>query len=108
MDAVEVESVLDGKHSLVPAELVFIPHCGNVGQRIFGESSNGLSSGNSILEASLHGVCELMERDVQALDFIHERSVLVDTENVKPDITELIDMIEGITLYRSHDPSRSI
>lgn len=60
--SVSAEDLINNCTAEVPAELVFIPYSENHGQRLFGESSNGLASGNDLLEASLHGLCELIER----------------------------------------------
>jgi ribosomal protein S12 methylthiotransferase accessory factor len=98
MRAVDAESVLDGKRVLVPAELVFIPYPENDGQRVFGESSNGLCSGNTVLEASIHGLCELMERDVQAFDFLYDQSALVHLDDVPVEVKELVELVEDAGL----------
>ena len=63
----------------VPAELVFLPYRSTTeSQRIFGSTSNGLSSGNSVEEASVHGLAELLERDVQAFNFFDDQSQLIE------------------------------
>jgi ribosomal protein S12 methylthiotransferase accessory factor len=55
------------------------------GSGAFFQSSNGLSSGNHILEAISHGICELVERDASALweasgeKFQHTRRIDLDT-----------------------------
>ncbi|MBG6249028.1 MAG: hypothetical protein EKD82_18190 [Candidatus Symbiopectobacterium sp. PLON1] len=54
--------IISGSESLIPAELIFHP-VNLVGQRSFfgGTTTNGLYSGNSKLEAIIHGVCEVLE-----------------------------------------------
>ncbi|KFA87721.1 YcaO-like family protein [Archangium violaceum] len=57
----------------VPWELVSlydVPPPGVV--RTFTPSSNGLASGNHLLEAMVHGLCELIERDATTLWFLSE------------------------------------
>ncbi|WP_080406041.1 YcaO-like family protein [Burkholderia ubonensis] len=98
MYAVDAHSVLDDHLVRIPSELVFIPHSRNDGQKPFGESSNGLSSGNSVLEASVHGLYELMERDVQSFDFLHDQSALVNLDNVPEDVEKLVCLIHGAGL----------
>ncbi|MEU0187476.1 YcaO-like family protein [Streptomyces sp. NPDC006207] len=66
---VEAEDILTGDKAWIPAELVFVPFREGPGRSIFGSSTNGLSSGNSIDEATAHGICEIIERDVQS--FLH-------------------------------------
>ncbi|PPA02830.1 hypothetical protein C4E44_17390, partial [Pseudomonas sp. MWU12-2312b] len=89
--AVEVEDVLRMRKVLAPAELVFIPYSENPGQRLFGESSSGLASGNDLVEASVHAICELMERDVQAFNFLNDRSCLVNLDQISEEIDALIN-----------------
>ncbi len=98
MRAIKTQSAIGSAPVMVPAELVFIPYPENDGQRVFGESSNGLCSGNSVLEASIHGLCELMERDVQAFDFLHNRSVLVYLDEVSEDVETLVQLIRDADL----------
>ncbi len=72
------EDVATGRPLAVPAELVFFPYNENPAQRIFGTSTNGLCSGNMPDEATIHGICEVIERDIQAHNFVHDRSVRVE------------------------------
>lgn len=52
----------------VPAEAVTLDCVFPPGyQPVFDVSSNGLASGNHILEAIVHGLCEVIERDAEAL-----------------------------------------
>jgi ribosomal protein S12 methylthiotransferase accessory factor len=57
---------------LVAREPVLVPHesvtldCTFTRPPVFDISSNGLASGNVIVEAILHGLCELIERDAEA------------------------------------------
>ena len=50
-------------------------------------SSNGLSSGNHIIEATIHGICELIERDAIALWTLksdpHQHKTKIETSTVK-------------------------
>lgn len=98
--AIEVEDVLLKQKVLVPAELVFIPYTENPGQRLFGESSSGLASGNDLVEASVHAVCELMERDVQAFNHMDDRSCLVNLDHGSLEVNALATKISdaGLTL----------
>ena len=71
---VEGLELLSGKSVAVPAELVFVPFRENPGPHLFGASTNGLSSGNSLLEATVHGLAEVIERDVQSFNYIADTS----------------------------------
>src|SRR5215470_16020015 len=62
---VKAKDIRSGQTFLVPAELVFLPFPHQLnGRRYFGSNSNGLASGNSLLEATVHGVAEVIERDI--------------------------------------------
>jgi ribosomal protein S12 methylthiotransferase accessory factor len=78
---VEAQDILTGRPALVPAELVFHPFAGAGGPQYYGTGTNGLASGSSVDEATLHGLGELIERD--ALSFHRvlpaSRPVLVDS-----------------------------
>ncbi|WP_406841095.1 YcaO-like family protein [Streptomyces sp. AHU1] len=86
---VEAQDVVTGQAVLVPAELVFSPYPENPGQVIFGTSTNGLASGNSVLEATVHGLAEVMERDVQALNHFRDTSRIIDFDVAAPDLDQL-------------------
>ncbi len=61
---IQGENLLDGKRVWVPFEMVNLNTVVPNGHfRTFGVSSNGLASGNHILEAIVHAVLELIERD---------------------------------------------
>jgi ribosomal protein S12 methylthiotransferase accessory factor len=70
------EDAQSGAEGWIPAELVFCPAPEGTA-RLFGASSNGLASGNSIAEASLHALFELIERDIWSIEFVRDRSRLV-------------------------------
>ena len=52
---------------LVPLNSVICPYDGTRGPVLFYASSNGLASGNSLTEALCHALCEVVERDAQAM-----------------------------------------
>lgn len=52
-------AVRDGPHQLHPAP--------SRRERLFPITSNGLASGNHLLEATSHAVCEVVERDARTL-----------------------------------------
>ncbi|MFU2328431.1 YcaO-like family protein [Pseudomonas sp. NFX98] len=99
--AVEVQDVLQNQKVLAPAELVFIPYPENPGQRLFGESSSGLASGNDLVEASVHAICELMERDVQAFNFLNDSSCLVNLDDFSAETEALINKVKNANLNLS-------
>jgi ribosomal protein S12 methylthiotransferase accessory factor len=102
MDCVWAEELASGHRVLVPAELVFLPFRPHRRFRgYFGASSNGLASGNTVGEATLHGLCELIERDVRSFQSVRDSSVPVDLGSVKGAPADLISTIQsaGLELY---------
>lgn len=83
LDCVEALDIRTGEPALLPAELVFLPYAPPRFRSIFGASSNGLASGNSVREATLHALCELVERDVRSFEALHDTSRPVDLETVE-------------------------
>ena len=66
---VEGEDLLSGSTRWVPYEMVHLDYTLPLpsGHGCFQASSNGLASGNHILEATIHAICELIERDAVTL-----------------------------------------
>jgi ribosomal protein S12 methylthiotransferase accessory factor len=81
----------------VPAELVYHP-LPEVGQSVFGSSTNGLASGNSVLEASFHALAELIERDIWSFECARGDSALVDSNSLPEDVQKIVERAEGIGL----------
>lgn len=92
---VQAEDIATGDVIEVPAELAFSPFGNACGQMLFGSSTNGLCSGNSIIEATLHGICEVLERDVQAFNYMKNKSRLVNEKDLPHNVSELIDKIKN-------------
>jgi ribosomal protein S12 methylthiotransferase accessory factor len=102
------EDIATGEQVLIPAELVFHPFTENQGQVLFGTSTNGLCSGNSVPEATLHGLCEVMERDVRSFNLLRDRSHLVYIDDLGSDIFSLNARITsaGLTSLLRYTPNR--
>lgn len=98
------QDVESGAPAWIPAELVFDPAPEGCA-RIFGTTSNGLASGNSVMEASLHALFELIERDIWSIEFVRNASVRV--EGLPPEIRaiEAAAAREGLTLVVRHVPN---
>lgn len=88
------ENIESGSNCLIPAELVHFP-AKNVGQSLFGSSTNGLASGNSVLEASIHGLTELIERDIWSFQILKDTSVKVNPETLPKFIKNIIERVEN-------------
>lgn len=88
-----VQDCRNGAEWRVPAELIFYP-APQAGQTIFGASTNGLASGNSIEEATLHALSELIERDIWSFETVRRTSVLVDPNTLPDEIREVVRRAE--------------
>ena len=66
---IEGRDIRDSRTSWIPYECVHASASSPAptGSGCFSSTSNGLASGNHMLEAVLHGVCELIERDAVTL-----------------------------------------
>ncbi|HMH08035.1 MAG TPA: YcaO-like family protein [Terriglobales bacterium] len=82
-----------GDGCALPAELVYYP-APDVGQSLFGSSTNGLASGNSLLEASIQALLELIERDIWSFEFVRCASKLVEAASLPDDVREIVERAE--------------
>jgi ribosomal protein S12 methylthiotransferase accessory factor len=57
---IEAEDLVNHRRCLVPADRVLFPYPST----FFTSDTNGLASGNTVLEATVHGLCEVVERDI--------------------------------------------
>ncbi|WP_141584942.1 YcaO-like family protein [Actinomadura sp. WMMA1423] len=74
---VGAEDLISGTRIPVPAELVFHPCPKEWQAGYWGSTTTGLASGNGVDEALLHGLCEVLERDVISFESLRSSSVLV-------------------------------
>ena len=88
-----VRNLESGVECDIPAELIFYP-APDVGQSLFGSSTNGLASGNSLLEATLQALLELIERDIWSFEFVRCASKLVEAESLPRDVREIVERAE--------------
>jgi ribosomal protein S12 methylthiotransferase accessory factor len=83
--AVPARDLDDRDEVLLPADLVLLP----VERSFFGADSNGLSSGNSVLEATVHGVCEVIERDIHSQLLARDTSAPLAHDGLPPRIAAI-------------------
>ena len=105
MLCVRAKDVTSGRKYLVPAELVFLPYPSQLGGRqYFGSNSNGLCSGNSVLEATIHGLAEVIERDVCSFQSIKDTSELVANRSLPSSIRKIESSLAtvGMNLFVRH------
>jgi ribosomal protein S12 methylthiotransferase accessory factor len=88
-----VQDLENGDECAIPAELIFYP-APDVGQSLFGSSTNGLASGNSVLEATIQALLELIERDIWSFEFIRSTSKLVELASLPDEVREIVERAE--------------
>lgn len=87
---VVAHDVVTGDPALVPAEAVIHPLPSTlIGARYFGTQSNGLASGNSLLEATVHAIAEVLERDVISFHALVDKPRRVANETLPAAIREI-------------------
>ncbi len=62
---------------------------------VFDVSSNGLASGNTLGEAIIHGLCEVIERDAEARWRLEGADVRVVLDTVAPAVANLIERLRA-------------
>lgn len=94
---VEGTDLMNGCTTMVPFETVSINFClpKPAGHGCFPSNSNGLASGNHLLEAINHGISEVIERDAttlwNCLQSEHQAKTKIDTSTVdEPGCVELL------------------
>lgn len=95
---IECLHFFDKKPYLLPAQLVFIPFRENPAVNLFGTSTNGLASGNSLKEAMVHAICELLERDATSFNLVKDSTIWVDVEHSTSQIIQMKNQIESTGL----------
>ncbi|NRF71537.1 YcaO-like family protein [Aquincola sp. S2] len=71
---VECDDLRGDRSVLLPAELIFVPCPEALGSQLFGMSTTGLASGNSLAEATLHALLEVLERDAVSMNMARDES----------------------------------
>ena len=97
-DCVHALDLFSGKKFVIPAELAYCPYTEQSG-RFFGTSSNGLASGNSIAEASIHGIFEVIERDITSFQTLRLDVSNVDSGSMPKAAQEIYEKV----LKAGHD-----
>ena len=74
--------------ALLPGELDLVPYPPDGEAFLFGWTTNGLASGNSLDEATLHASFEVLERDAIAMNKARDCSQLVLNTDLPPPFDE--------------------
>jgi ribosomal protein S12 methylthiotransferase accessory factor len=106
-EAVHVIDVVSERTALLPAELVFLPYRPTHGGHMFGSSTNGLASGNSELEATIHATCEVIERHVSSFNYVKDESQLVELETLPTALRSTVERIQeaGLDVSLRYTPN---
>jgi ribosomal protein S12 methylthiotransferase accessory factor len=89
------EEIMSGLGSVfVPAELVYHPFFENPGVKLYGTSTNGLASGNTLEEATVHGLAEVMERHVRSFEVLDDCSSLVCLDDAPPKVQAMAAQVK--------------
>jgi len=91
----------------VPAELITIPCPAPLSAGLYGSTTNGLASGNDVAEATLHGLCEVLERDVSSFNLVHDRSRHVPLTGLPDALDALVTQVHdaGLQLLLRFTPN---
>jgi YcaO-like protein with predicted kinase domain len=98
---IEGHDLLQGGRKWIPYETVHLNHTLPLppGTGCFAASSNGLASGNHLLEAISHGICEVVERDAASLWDLkgesEQQKTRIDLDSVRDsDCNEVLERFE--------------
>ena len=93
IDAVKAVDINSGASHWIPAEIAFLPY--RKGKRRFGSSTNGVSSGNSLEEATLHGILEVIERDIMSFQTVRGNSVVIHPDTFPENVQEIYEKVQS-------------
>jgi len=100
--AVEAVELIAKKSCFLPAELVFFPFpAGWQKFSYFGSNTNGLASGNDVLEATIHAIFEIIERDCRSFQFLRDSSRPVVLSSLPPEVHAVFTAIVSAGLQTS-------
>lgn len=107
LPAVECEILGTRRKAMLPAELVLWPSRAQRSPLRFGSSTNGLASGNTLEEATLHALLEVLERDTLALHMARNESAALVLSTLPHPFAGLAPAWRrrGVTLYVRHLPN---
>ncbi len=96
--AVRAIDVATGEVLLVPAELVFHPAPPFLGTSYFGTGTNGLASGATVAEATVHAIVETLERDAISFHNVRDQSVRVASTDLPAHVARLQEQMAEMRL----------
>ncbi len=107
LPVLECEDLIRNVATALPTELLFVSDDKPTCPPMFGSNTNGVASGNSLDEATLHGLLEVLERDALSLEQARHASRRVHHLSLPPHFIEMADawLRRGVRLVVRHIPS---
>lgn len=107
VSAVECEVLPTRRRAFLPAELVLSPAPADRRPPMFGSSTNGLASGNTLEEATLHALLEVLERDCLAMNMARDGSAALVLSTLPAPFLDLLRAWRrrGVKLHVRHLPN---
>jgi ribosomal protein S12 methylthiotransferase accessory factor len=107
LPVVECEVLGTRSKAWLPAELVLWPSPTQRAPLRFGNSTNGLASGNTLEEATLHALLEILERDTLALQLARDESAALVLSTLPHPFARLAPAWRrrGVKLHVRHLPN---
>ncbi len=96
----EATDLMSTSEILVPFEMVHADYTNPIqpGHGCFPASTNGLASGNHILEAICHGICEVIERDALSL-WHHQSEAYRESRRISPSTVDDPDCLSALERF---------
>ncbi len=107
LPAVDCELLPTRRKVLLPAELVLWPAPKQRVPALWGSTTNGLASGNTLAEATLHALLEVMERDTVALHMARDESAALARTTLPQPFADMSSAWRrrGVQLFVRHLPN---
>ena len=107
LPVLDCEDLIRGTPTALPTELLFVSDDKPARPPVFGSNTNGVASGNSLDEATLHGLLEVLERDALSLEQARRASRRVHDHGLPGHFIEMADAWRrrGVRLVVRHVPS---
>jgi ribosomal protein S12 methylthiotransferase accessory factor len=107
LPVLECEDLIRKVATALPTELLFVSDDKPTSPPVFGSNTNGVASGNSLDEATLHGLLEVLERDALSLEQARHASRRVHDDSLPPHFIEMAEswLRRGVRLVVRHVPS---
>jgi ribosomal protein S12 methylthiotransferase accessory factor len=107
LPVLECEDLIRKVATALPTELLFVSDDKPPSPPLFGSNTNGVASGNSLDEATLHGLLEVLERDALSLEQARHTSRRVHDDSLPPHFIEMAEawLRRGVRLVVRNIPS---